>query len=87
MILYKKEELTKKQLIIRLIIASVAGSIIVNLGLNTLWLVIMYDKAFFAVLSTRILKEIIMLPIQVGVIFALVQALKPVTNKYLFDEK
>ena len=47
----------------------------------------MYDKAFFAVLSTRILKEIIMLPIQVGVIFALVQALKPVTNNYLFDEK
>ncbi len=86
--LYKKgEEYGNKELIVRLIIASVLGGILVNLLLNTLWLVIMYDKAFFAVLSTRIVKEVIMVPIQVIVMFALITALKPITKKYLFEEQ
>ena len=53
--------------------------------MNAIWLVIMYDKAFFAVLSTRLIPELIMIPVQVITIFVLVKALKPITRKYLFD--
>lgn len=83
-VLYKKEgEYSKKELIIRLIIASVLVILIVNTVLNTLWLVIMYKKAFFVLLGTRIVKEIIMIPIQVGTMFILVQVLNPIVKKYL----
>lgn len=85
-ILYKKDgELSNKELIIRLIIACVLVIFIVNVVIDTTWLVIMYDKAFLAVLSTRIIPQIIMVPIQIITIFVLVNALKPITKKYLFD--
>lgn len=88
LILYKKEgELSKKELIIRLIIGSILNILIVNVILNTLWLTIMYDKAFFAVFITRIVKEIIMVPIQVITMFILMQALNPLTKKYLQGER
>ena len=82
--LYKKQgELSKKQLIFRLILASVIETIFVKMILNTLWLVIMYNKAFFVLFGTRAIKELIMLPIQVVTMFFLIQGLKPITKKYL----
>ena len=73
LVLYKKgEELKNKELIIRLIIACI-------------WLVIMYEKAFLAVLYTRLTAESIMLPIQIITIFVLVNALRPLTKKYWYD--
>lgn len=85
LILYKKdEELSKKSLIIRLIISSLAVTILINTGLNTLWLVIMYDKAFIALLMARILKELIMVPIQVITMFLLVQATRK-NHKEIFN--
>ncbi len=85
LVLYKKDNLSKGKFIIRLVIASLLVIFLVNTVLNTLWLVIMYDKAFFVLLGTRIVKEIIMLPIQVITMFALVKGLKPITTKYLFE--
>ena len=85
LILYKKEEeLSGKELIIRLIIANLIVTLFVYIGLNTLWLSIMYDKAFFVLLGTRIIKEFIMLPIQIITILLLIKALNPITKKYLF---
>lgn len=74
LILYKKQgELTSKQLIVRLIVATILVNLFINMGLNTLWLVIMYDKAFFVVLGGRIIKELIMIPIEVITIFLIVK--------------
>ncbi len=85
LVLYKKgEPLTNKQLIIRLIIACVLVVGIVNILMDATWLVIMYDKAFLAVLSVRIVPQLIMIPIQIVTIFVLIKLLKPVTDKYLF---
>lgn len=85
-VLYKKgEELTNKQLIIRLIIACVLVIGIVNILMNSVWLVIMYNKAFLAVLYTRLTAEVVMVPVQIITIFVLVNALRPITKKYLFD--
>lgn len=75
LVLYKKQgELSTKELIIRLIIASLLVTVFINTCLNTLWLVIMYDKAFFVVLGARIIKELIMIPIQVITIFVIIKA-------------
>lgn len=85
LILYSKnEEMNNKQFIIRLIISNILVTILVNIILNTIWLMIMYDKAFIVLLSTRIVKEIIMIPIQIIIIYLLINALKPILNKYLY---
>ena len=85
-VLYKKgEELTNKELIIRLIIACTIVVLIVNILMDAGWLMIMYNKAFFAVLSLRIVPQLIMIPVQVITLFVLTKALTPITKKYLFD--
>lgn len=85
LVLYKKQgECSKTELVIRLIIASTLVTLIVHVLLNTLWLVIMYDKAFIVLISTRIVKELVMIPIQVITMFILVESLKPITKKYLY---
>lgn len=86
LVLYKKgEEMRSKELIIRLVIACVLVIGIIELVINPIWLVIMYDRAFTAVLSARIVAQLIMLPIQIVTLFALINALKPVTKKYLYN--
>lgn len=79
----KTGEFSKKELTIRLIISSVIAAVIVNMLLNTLWLVIMYDKAFIALLGTRAIKELIMIPVQIITILALVKVLDPIKEKAL----
>lgn len=85
LILYK-DELNNKQLIIRLVIACSLVILIPDMIMNAIWLVIMYDKAFIAVLSARIIPELIMLPIQIITLFAIINAIRPVIKKYLLDE-
>ena len=85
-VLYKKgEEQTNKELIIRLIIACTAVILFVDVIMNGFWLMIMYDKAFLAVLSTRIGAQAVMLPIQVITMIGLINILKPTVKKYLLD--
>ena len=79
----KTGEFSKKELTIRLIISSAIATVIVNMLLNTLWLVIMYDKAFIALLGTRAIKELIMIPVQIITILALVKVLDPIKEKTL----
>lgn len=84
LILYKKDkELTRKELMIRLIISSILVLLLVHTLLNTIWLVIMYDKAFWVIFGTRIVKELIMLPIQVVTILTIIEGLKPILKKYM----
>lgn len=85
--MYKKEgEFTNKELIIRLVLACIVVAFVVDVFMNALWLMIMYDKAFLAVLSVRIVPQLIMIPIKIITIFTLVNVLRPVTKKYLLEE-
>lgn len=43
----------------------------------------MYDKAFIALLGTRAIKELIMIPVQIITILALVKVLDPIKEKTL----
>lgn len=85
LLLYKKEEnsYTDKQFLIRLIIAVVLVTGISNIGLNTLWISITTGKAFIVLLGTRIVKELIMIPIRIVVILFIEEILRKSFNTYI----
>lgn len=82
-----KEEVSNKETIIRLIIAACLTQLLVNGCLNTLWISITQDKAFFVIATGRFIKEAIMVPIHVITMFVLIKAIKPAINKFLKDEE
>lgn len=87
-ILHQKDEnaYSTKQLVIRLILSTTLVAVIVNMGLNTLWTSITAGKAFFVLLASRIVKQLIMIPIHVIVILFLEKALRKPFNKYIRSE-
>lgn len=70
LILYKKEEnsYSDKQFVIRLILSVLLVTLISNIILNTLWISITTGKAFIVLFGTRIVKELIMIPVKVIVV-------------------
>ncbi|MBQ7459916.1 MAG: folate family ECF transporter S component [Oscillospiraceae bacterium] len=60
----------------RVLITKAIVAIIVNIGLNTLWLSMQGGKAFFAILPARALKNAIMVPIDSAVFYLIAIALE-----------
>jgi ECF transporter S component (folate family) len=54
----------------RILVADFLVKAIVNCGFNTLWISVLYGKAFLALLPLRLLKNIIMLPIDCAIQYA-----------------
>ncbi len=73
----------EKWLIFRTILATVLVAIIVNMGLNTLWTSITAGQAFWLLLGTRIVKQLVMIPIHVAVFLVVERALRRPYQKYL----
>ena len=85
--LYNKgERLNSKQLIIRLIISSVIVLGIINIFVTSFWIHILYGNAYLVVMAGRVVTQIIMLPIQVIVIFALEKMSRPLFEKFFLEE-
>ncbi|MDE7200503.1 MAG: folate family ECF transporter S component [Lachnospiraceae bacterium] len=53
----------------RILIAEFLTKAIVNCGLNTLWIAVLNGNAFMAILPARVIKNIIMLPIDTALLF------------------
>ena len=70
MILYKKPLSIK-----RVIVANTLVTVFVNLLVNTYWLTLLYGNAFMALLPARIVKQIIMLPIEVILFYGVARVL------------
>lgn len=88
LILHKNEqELTNKSLIIRLVISCTLVVVLVQFLMNSLWIFITTDKAFTAILTARITAEAILIPVQIVTMFILINALKPITKKYLLEQE
>lgn len=85
LLLYKKEEnsYNDKQFILRLILSVVLVTAISNIGLNTLWISITTGKAFIVLLGTRIVKELIMIPVRVIIVFAIEKMLRKPFDTYI----
>jgi ECF transporter S component (folate family) len=75
-----------KSYLIRLVISILIVHLFVNLGLNTLWLSIMYKRAFMALIATRMVANFIQIPIQIGSMFAIKVFLDKPVKKYLLDD-
>ncbi|MCR1900269.1 folate family ECF transporter S component [Irregularibacter muris] len=59
----------KPKTIINIALTILTITIIVNLGLNTLWLSMLTGNAVLAIITPRIIKQIVLLPIQVITIY------------------
>ncbi len=53
----------------RIFIAEFLTKAIVNCGLNTLWLAVLNGNAFMAILPARVIKNLIMLPVDTAILF------------------
>ena len=65
--------------------AQLLVKVFVNILLNTLWLNMLYGKAFTALLPARIASNAAMLPIDTAIMFVMLQAVDRTVRKY-FDK-
>ncbi|MBQ2917441.1 MAG: folate family ECF transporter S component [Clostridia bacterium] len=87
--LYKKPEENRKdfKFIIQLIISSILVLGGIKILLESVFLNVLYGKAYLAIIASRLVTELIMIPVQVITIFILEKALRPFTKKYLYKEE
>lgn len=88
LLLYKKspEVLPGWKFTIRAAAAVVLVAVIVNMGLNTVCMSITMGKAFLPLLGTRIVKQLIMIPIHVVVFLGVEKVFQSLAQRYLFEE-
>lgn len=86
--LYNKgNEMSNKKLLIMLAISSVLQLVLVNIFITSLWIKILYGKAYLAVLTSRVVTQIIMIPIHIVTIYGLEKFSRPLFKKYLCNEE
>ena len=89
MFLYKKPEENRKDLkfMIQLIISSIIVLGGIKILLESVFLNVLYGKAYLAIVASRVVTELIMIPVQVVTMFVLEKALRPFAKKYLYKEE
>ena len=65
----------------RIFVTELIVKVFVNVGLNTIWLNMLYNKAILAILPGRILTNVIMLPIDTAICYLLLKLTKTVLAK------
>ncbi len=67
----------------RVILAVVINTVLVNLLLHSLWLTLLYGKGgFVAVMSARLIKELVMIPIYIILIIAVIKPLEALLKRH-----
>ena len=86
--LYNKgKALSTVKLIVLLIISSIIARIGIELFVTAKWIQILYNKAYSAVLASRIIAQLVMIPIQIITIFAIEKFSRPLFEKYMLTEE
>ena len=78
--------INEKKFIICLIISTILVLILDGIILRSLWLNILYGKAFFLIVSTRVITELIKIPVQIITIYILDRVTREFVNKYLLED-
>jgi ECF transporter S component (folate family) len=60
----------------RLFIVNLIHMVFINLLLNSFWLTILIGKGFLVLLSARFAKDLIMLPVETGLLFAVIKGVE-----------
>lgn len=68
LLLYKFDFKNKAEFIIRVVIAKTSINILVNVVLGTLWLKILYNKAFLVLMPVRLIKNLTLLPFELAIL-------------------
>lgn len=85
--LYETPNKEKKYFKIKAIISTLIVVGIINLLLNSLWLNIMYGKAYTYYIGIRAVTQAVEFPLYVGTIIILEKTLKKPIKKYLYKEE
>jgi len=81
LLLYSKDEfILNKKFIIKLIISILIVTVIINGGLNTLWIIITSKSASIAIIPTRLIKQLIMIPVMFFTMFGLLKTTEKQIN-------
>ncbi|NLG93190.1 MAG: folate family ECF transporter S component [Clostridiales bacterium] len=75
LVLYKK-----KITIWRVFAAKAVVMLVVDIFFNTIWLSLAYGQAFYAIISARIIKNLIMLPINTGMLYVMIRFIEKVPS-------
>lgn len=59
----------KKLTFPRVILSAILNTVVINLGLTTLWLSMMYGEAFIVLLGARVIKNVIEFPVYTSLLF------------------
>ena len=62
----------------RLLLCKLTVNVLCNIGLNTVWSAVLFSKGYLFYLGQSIVKNIVMLPVEVALLMALLTALRPV---------
>ena len=81
------EKLNDGKLIARLIISSLIVLGIVNIFITSLWIHLLYGKAYLVIMTGRVITQAIMLPVQVITIYIIEKFSRTCLKKYLYEEK
>lgn len=81
--LYDKELKVDKKFIIKLLLTIIVICVLINGCLNSMWIIIMYKKTSYAIIPTRIVKELIMIPVE----FITTLGLSKLLNKQINEVK
>ena len=76
--------MTNKQFVFRLLISNLLVLGIVEIFVVSVWLKMMYGKAYLVVVSSRVLAQVIMFPIRIVTIFFLEKITRSMVNSILW---
>lgn len=66
----------------RIGLAALGVTLLIHLGLNSLWLAQIFGKGVWGMIVSRLVKEIILFVVQIPIIYGVCQALKNVIRSY-----
>lgn len=73
----------KKLTLWRILIPELLVKVLVNLGLNTLWLQMMYGKGFLVLLAPRVVSNLVQLPVDILVSYVVLNAVLKAAGRFL----
>ena len=85
LLLYRKEFKVDKWFIIRLVISTVIVTGILNGVLNTIWIIITTNGASKIIITTRVLKQLVMAPVKIITILSIGKLFQERINKLMHD--
>ena len=78
-------QLENKKFVFRLIISSMLVLFGVNIVITSFWIHILYGNAYVVVMASRIVTQVIMLPVQIITIYVIERFTRKFINRYLLN--